>query len=415
MSKRSEQDAGRKRPKKPQRETILYIEATSGVAGDMLLGAFLDLNVPVEILNEAWKKLGLSNFEVEIFETKKSGLRALQCRVKTTESKGPRTWNEYRKLLMSSGLEPALRDQALALCRRLFEVEAQFHHTSLEKLHLHEMGGTDLLLDVVGSLAAVRHLQPVVIFASPVNTGKGFVDFSHGKYPIPAPATSKLLEGVPIFQNEVDGELTTPTGALLLTHLTRKFGELPPMILESVGIGAGERDTGKHPNVLRIFKGSMPESQDTEEIYMVESNIDDSSPQILAHFMEQAFEKGALDVFFTPVFMKKNRPASRLTLLSSESNLRTICRLVFSETTAIGLRYWRVGRQKLQRRWTKVKIDGTEVRIKEGFLEGTLYNYQPEYEDCKTVAEKLKKPVKEIMARAIQVYLNRPQTKRSTK
>jgi uncharacterized protein (TIGR00299 family) protein len=388
---------------------LLYIDATSGIAGDMILGALLDLEVPVEVFKDAWDALGLDNYEVEVFETRKSGLKALRCRVITDEQKGPRTWKEYQQILTKSKLKESIRTQALALCKKLFEVEADSHGTNLSRLHLHEMGGTDLLIDVVGTLAGFEYLDPDRVFSSPVNTGKGFVRFSHGKYPVPAPATVRLLQGVPIFQNEVDGELTTPTGALLLTYLAQHFGELPEMKLEKIGIGAGEKDTGDHPNVVRIFSGLVSDASAQEEAFLLETNLDDSNPQILAYFMEQAFDIGALDVFFTPIFMKKNRPGVRLSVLAAKDKMQDIIRVLFSETTAIGLRYWKVGRQKLERRWNTVLVEGSEVRIKESFLNGTLYNYQPEYEDCKIAAQRAQLPVKEIIARAIQTYLNKMQ------
>lgn len=371
----------------------------------MLLGAFLDLGVPVEILHNAWKTIRLDNYEAEIFEIRKSGIRSLRCRIKTDESQGPRTWKEYEQLIKTSRLKQPIRDVALKLSRRIFEVEGEFHGIPLSRLHLHEMGGTDLLIDIVGTLAAEEYIKPLFITASAVNTGHGFIRFSHGHYPVPAPATAKLLEGVPIFQNEVSGELTTPTGALLLTHLAKSFGSMPVMFLEKTGIGAGERDTSPHPNVIRIFQGTVEESNaDFEDIYMVESNVDDSNPQILAFFMEKAFAQGALDVFFTPIFMKKNRPAVRLSLLTPASRMEELTRLLFAETTAIGLRYWKIQRQKLERKWKMVKIWKTPVKIKESYLDGKLYNYQPEFEDCKALAEKLKKPLKEVIAAAVQAY-----------
>ncbi len=386
-------------------ENILYIEATSGVSGDMLLGAFVDAGVPVEVLSEAWNALEIDNYEVEIFQTQKCGLRALQCRVSTNEAKGPKTWKEYRSLLERSKLPDPIRKSALALVKMLFQTEASLHSLTLQKLHLHEMGGTDLLIDVVGTIAAAEHLKPALVRSSPVNTGRGFLTFSHGRFPIPAPVTTKLLEGVPVFQNDVEGELTTPTGALLIRFLAGSFGEMPTMTLARTGVGAGEREISGHPNVLRVFLGTGPTIE--EEIVIVETNIDDSSPQILAYFMEKAFACGALDVFFTPIFMKKNRPAVRLTLLIPAPQMDSILNLLFSETTAIGLRYWKVDRRTLDRRWSTIHIEKEEIRIKESYLNGTLTNYQPEFEDCKKTAEKLKRPLKDVMAQAIHQYLSR--------
>jgi uncharacterized protein (TIGR00299 family) protein len=386
-------------------ETILlYIEATSGVSGDMLLGAFLDSGVPVEILFNAWSALNIDNYEIEIFETQKSGMRALQCRVKTEEQKGPKTWKQFRKLLQTSELSDHIREQTLQLVERLFQLEAIIHSESIDRLHLHEMGGTDLLIDVVGTLAAVEHLQPSQIRCSPINTGKGVTRFSHGEYSVPAPVTTKLLEGLPVFQNDVQGELTTPTGALLLKHIVDSFGELQTMSLQKVGTGAGEKDIPGHPNVLRIFMGTPVSAEN--EIQLIETNIDDSSPQILAHFMERAFEQGALDVFFTPIFMKKNRPAMRLTVLTPGSDMENISQLVFAETSAIGLRHWKVDRKTLERKWKTIRIGDNDIRVKESYLNGTLYNYQPEFEDCKKAAARLKRPLKEVISMAIHAYLS---------
>lgn len=373
----------------------------------MLLGAFLDLGVPVEVLNEAWSSLGIDNYEIEISETMKAGIRALQCKVRTEESKGPRTWKEYQKVLENSGLAPGLRGDALRLCRKLFEIEAELHGSTIARMHLHEIGGSDLLIDVVGSLAAAAHLRPAHVTSSAVNTGRGFVRFSHGVLPVPAPATTKLLVDVPVFQNEVEGELATPTGVLLLTHLAETYGPMPAMTLLKTGVGAGEREIPGRPNVLRMFLGTSEAQQEAaEEICMAETNIDDSNPQILAYFMEKAFEKGALDVFFTPIFMKKNRPGVRLTVLAARTTLDAILDLLFAETTAIGLRYWKVERRTLDRRWKEVKLGRHTVRIKESFRDGRRFNYQPEYEDCRSVAEKTGRPVKEIIAEAIHRYLS---------
>lgn len=389
-------------------KTILYIEALSGVSGDMLLGAFLDLGVPVEVLNDAWSALGIDNYEVEISEVSRSGLRALRCRVHTEENKGPRTWKQYRTLLKKSALKPELRDQALLLCGRLFEIEAEFHRSTIDRMHLHEMGGTDLLIDVVGALAAIDFLKPDAICASAINTGRGFIKFSHGTLPVPAPATTKLLVDIPVFQNEIDGELATPTGALLVSHLAKRFGPLPEMILKKIGIGAGEREIPEHPNVLRLLVGSAAETTASEQdLLIAESNIDDSNPQILAYFMEKAFEHGALDVFFTPVFMKKNRPGVRVSILANRSTLDEITELLFAQTTAIGLRFWSVERRTLDRRWKEVQIGKYSVRIKESLREGKVYNYQPEYEDCRKIAEKTGRSIKEILAESIYSYLKK--------
>jgi len=334
-------------------------------------------------------------------------MRALQCQVRVEEKKGPRTWKEYQTRIKKSGLKPAIRTGALELCRKIFEIEAAIHKSSLPKMHLHEMGGTDLLIDVVGTLAAVDFLKPDSICASSINTGKGFVRFSHGKYPVPTPVATHLLVGKPVFQNEVEGELITPTGALLITHLAQSYGEMPAMVLESVGVGAGEREVPHHPNVVRLFLGTQSgTSAAGEDVILLESNIDDSNPQLLAHFLERAFDQGALDVFFTPIFMKKNRPAIRLSVLAPSSSREKLADLLFSETTAIGLRYWKVDREKLERRWKEVKVEDYTIRIKESYRNGTLYTYQPEYEDCRTVAAMLGRPLKEILSRAIHAYLS---------
>jgi pyridinium-3,5-bisthiocarboxylic acid mononucleotide nickel chelatase len=388
-----------------QDKRVLYIDATSGVSGDMLLGALLDLEIPVEVLHHAWNALGLDNYEVQVFEVQKAGMRALRCRVETEESSGPQSWSEYRAMIARSTLSASLRPQTESLCRKLFEIESSIHGISLERLHLHEMGGTDLLIDVVGTLAAIEHLKPQAIYCSPVNTGRGFLKFSHGTYPVPAPAVTNILVDAPVFQNEVEGELTTPTGALLVKHLASGFGTMPEMTLTRVGVGAGEKEIEGHPNVTRIYSGLRQAAGMERAVYQVESNIDDSNPQLLGHFMEKAFEAGALDVFFQPIFMKKNRPAIRLTMLVEGAMLQELTSLLFAETSAIGLRYWKVEREKLERKWSHVTVRRHKIRIKESYQNGKLLNFQPEYEDCKAAAAALNRPLKQVLAEAIHQYL----------
>jgi uncharacterized protein (TIGR00299 family) protein len=386
---------------------FVYFDAYSGCSGDMLLGALLDLGADQPAFLDAVASLGLP-VEVTIQETRRGSLRGLKADVKVNrKDRISRKWADIQEIINAAALSPTIKERALTIFRRLFEAESRVHGRAWQETHLHEAGADDALVDIVGFCVLAELLDIGEFYASPLNVGGGWVDAAHGKLPVPAPAVSELLAGVPTYSAFVQKELVTPTGAAILTTVVKSFSALPEMCYDRVGWGAGGRDTPELPNLLRVFYGDKEMAAPGKRVFQVEANIDDSTPQVLAGFQERALREGALDVTLTPVVMKKNRLASKVSILVEEEALEDQIRLVFAETSSIGVRYYPVERRVLSRRFETVSVLGEEIRIKLAQLEGETVNIQPEFDDCLKAAEKVGRPVKEVLALALQAYAAR--------
>jgi uncharacterized protein (TIGR00299 family) protein len=297
--------------------------------------------------------------------------------------------------------------------RRLAEAEAAIHGISVEQVHLHEVGALDSIIDIVGAVFALEWFGIDDIVASSLNVGGGSVEIAHGRFPVPAPATLRLLAGVPIYSSGVMSELVTPTGALVISTYAKSYGPLPSMAMSRVGYGAGTRDLGRVPNVLRVVIGERV-AQDASgdqpgrtDVLKIECEIDDMSPQLFAPVSDRLFAAGALDVFLTPILMKKGRPGTRLTALSPPHARDALCDLLFRETTTLGMRFERAERETLDREWVEVAIVGGSVRIKVASRRGEVLNATPEFEDCLRVANATGRPVKIVQAEAMQAWHGR--------
>jgi uncharacterized protein (TIGR00299 family) protein len=383
---------------------FVHFDAFSGCSGDMLLGALLDLGADRPAFLDAVAALGLP-VEVTIQETRRGSLRGLKADVKVDRKEHiSRKWADIQEVIDGAALSPTIKLRALAIFRRLFEAESRVHGRAWEETHLHEAGADDALVDIVGFCALAEQLDICEFSSSPLNVGGGWVESAHGILPVPAPAVSELLAGVPTYSAHVQKELVTPTGAAILTTVVDSFFEFPEMCYAKVGWGAGGRDTPELPNLLRVFYGDKETTEPGKRVYQVEANIDDSTPQVLAGFQDRALREGALDVTLTPVVMKKNRLASKVSILAEEKALEDQIRLVFAETNSIGVRYWPVERRVLARRFETVLVMGEEIRIKLALLEGKTVNIQPEFDDCLKAAGKVGRPVKDVLALALQAY-----------
>ncbi|MGB2906051.1 MAG: nickel pincer cofactor biosynthesis protein LarC [Candidatus Aminicenantaceae bacterium] len=383
---------------------FVYFDAFSGCSGDMILGALLDLGADRSAFLGAVTSLGLP-VEVTIQETRRGSLRGLKADVKVTRKDNvSRKWADIQDIISRASLSKAVKERALAVFRRLFEAEARVHGHAWEETHLHEAGADDALVDIVGFSVLTELLDISEFYASPLNIGGGWIKAAHGVLPVPAPAVSELLKGVPTYSAHVQKELVTPTGAAILTTAVKAFSALPELCYDRVGWGAGERDIPELPNLLRVFYGDCETLKPDKQVFQIEVNIDDSTPQVLACFQDRALQEGALDVSLTPVMMKKNRLASKLSILVEEGALESIIRLVFRETSSIGVRYYPVKRRVLARRFESVSVLGEKVRIKLAELEGETVNIQPEFDDCLRAADKTGRPVKEVLALALQAY-----------
>ncbi|HYN08571.1 MAG TPA: nickel pincer cofactor biosynthesis protein LarC [Vicinamibacterales bacterium] len=326
-------------------------------------------------------------------------------------SHGHRSLAEITHLIGQSALSAAGRERAVRLFRRIGEAEAAIHDMSIDEVHLHEVGAVDSIIDIVGAVFAFEWFGIDDIVASPMNVGAGTVEIAHGVFPVPAPATIRLLAGVPVYSTGIQAELVTPTGALLVSSYARAYGPLPAMTVDRIGYGAGTRDLGKVPNVLRVVIGERAEASvapaRAEAIVQLQCEIDDMSPQLFGPVSDQLFAAGALDVFLTAAQMKKGRPGTLLTVLAPPHKRETICDLVFRETTTLGVRFQDVWRETLDRKWVEVAVTGGTIRMKVAMRRGQVVNAAPEFDDCVRVANATGRPVKIVQAEAMRAYMEK--------
>jgi uncharacterized protein (TIGR00299 family) protein len=367
---------------------IAYFDCISGASGDMILGALIDAGLPFERLQSGLALLGLDGYQIEHHQVVKNGFRATKVDVLVKDDVTERHLADILAIVEKSQLPAEVKARSAALFTRLAEVEAGIHGTSLEHVHLHELGGIDTMVDVVGAFLGFQMLGIEKAFASPLPLGRGFVRGAHGQIPLPAPATIALLKGVPMVGSELNMELVTPTGAAILTALVESFGPIPAMTLTSVGYGAGGRDL-PIPNVIRLLLGETNQADSTlhETLVTLETNIDDLNPQIYDYLMECLFQNGALDVTLTPMQMKKNRPAVLLWVLCHPSHSADLEKILFKETSTLGIRQGLVERHALPRSFQSVKTPYGTVQVKIAHLGGGESRPVPEYNDCRRLAK----------------------------
>jgi pyridinium-3,5-bisthiocarboxylic acid mononucleotide nickel chelatase len=392
---------------------IAYFDCIAGASGDMLLGALVDAGLKVEVLQEKLKALHLEGeFELKAQKVNKNGFSATKVDVLVDEHyehDHGRHLAEIESLIRKSSLTETIQENAIGMFRRLAEVEAGIHGKPIDEVHLHEVGGVDTIVDVVGTLLGLDTLGVEQVFCSPLPLGRGFVKGAHGLIPLPAPATVALLMGIPVLGSEIEMELVTPTGALLLSTLCRAFGPIPPMTLSGEGYGAGGRDL-PIPNVIRVLLGEQAEIPgqgiETETLIMLETNIDDNSAEINGYVMEQLFSAGALDVFFTPIQMKKNRPATLLSILCRPADVEKMETLLFRETSTLGLRRQLVERSCLERTSEVVDTPYGAIGVKVARLPDGSFKRAPEYEDCRRAALANGVPLRKVYEAASTTFTN---------
>ncbi|WP_420265758.1 nickel pincer cofactor biosynthesis protein LarC [Candidatus Magnetominusculus dajiuhuensis] len=387
---------------------VAYIQCASGVSGDMLVGAVIDAGVPLEYLRERLSVVlkQKDGGEITSKTVYKNGFRALKFDVNPSVShqhNGHRNWKDIVEIIDAAGFDDDIKAKGLKIFRSIFEAEAIAHGQPFEHTHLHELGAVDCLADVFGFLSGIKYLGIEKICVSPINVGGGSVKTVHGTLPVPAPATAYLLRGMPVYSSGVEFELTTPTGAAIIKEMSADFGAFPDMIVDTIGTGAGGRDIASAPNILRIFIGRAGRQTSSDEnAFIIETNIDDMSPQLYGGVMEKLFRAGALDVYITPVIMKKCRPAALLTVITGEDKIEPLSQIIFEETTTIGLRYYRVSRETLQRTIHPVNTKYGEIRIKTAVRNGKCLNVSAEYEDCKKAAAEFSVPVRRVIEEALR-------------
>lgn len=378
--------------------TLLYFDCVSGAAGDMLLGALIDAGAPEEAVRSQLEGLGIQGWEMHVSPVNKGGLRAMQVTVSVHDDVTSRTHTAIRELLQRADLAPGVRARSLRTFEILAGAEAKIHDSHPDYVHFHEVGGIDALIDIVGCSAALEHIGPTRIVTSPLVTGRGWTDSSHGRIPVPAPATLEILRGAPISEMG-DRELITPTGAALLAAASDSFGPLPPMRLDAIGYGAGTSDLD-HPNVTRVLLGEALGQAPPSGPWLIESNIDDMSPELVPHTIEALLRAGASDAWTTPIVMKKGRPAITLSILVTDEAKERALDVLYRETTTFGARMQRIDKSTIEREWIEVTVENHPVRVKMGRRGGEVVTISPEFEDAARAARATGLALREVFDRA---------------
>jgi uncharacterized protein (TIGR00299 family) protein len=428
---------------------IAYLDCFSGISGDMFLGGLLDAGVAPKVLEDAVAGL-MIGASLEISRVNRSGVEATKVDVLVHGAKDrPRAavqeghrhehsqahshhsrdarnqrdspphghgrgLNEIKKIIGTARLAESAKHTAVGMFEKLGRAESKIHHVPIEQIHFHEVGAADAMVDIVCAAVGSEALGADEFVSSPLNVGGGTVECAHGVFPVPAPATVELLRGAPVYSSGIQAELVTPTGAAIVSTLVKRFEPFPAMTIEKTGYGAGSRDFPRHANVLRITVGTALGKNEGEDqatpasleiVSILEANLDDLNPQVFGYVMERLLEAGALDVFGTPVHMKKNRPGTLLTVLSKPETAATLAQIIFAETTTLGVRQREEKRQVLSRRWQTISTHFGEVRIKISSMNRTITGYAPEYEDCRRIAAEQRVPLKMVMQEALQEFL----------
>jgi uncharacterized protein (TIGR00299 family) protein len=381
---------------------ICYFDAFCGISGDMTVGALLDAGADWPALQSALRSLNL-NASFTFEKTKRKGIAAGKFSVSYTEQKTHRHLPHIEKIIGQGELSENAHNSALAVFKRLAEVEAKAHAVPIDKVHFHEVGAVDSICDIVGACVALDSLGIEEIYCSRINVGSGTVETEHGTLPVPAPATTELLKNCPIFAAGPQTELTTPTGAALVTTLAKSFGPLPSVRLLAQGYGAGDKDFPMQANVLRVLIGEGTGAPEATTVSILEANIDDSTPQVLGYAMERLLNEGALDVTLTPIFMKKNRPATLLSVITTPEQVERMAAVLFAETSTLGLRIYQAERRVLARTISEIETTFGKIHIKHG----ENGHFAPEYDDCRRAASEHNVPLRAVIHEANQAFRNK--------
>ena len=386
---------------------ILYFDLVGGASGDMILGALLDLGLPPEHLETEWQKLNLAGWKLAVEKTERHHIGATHLKLSIPDEKSRRHLSHFKKLLDDSMLSEKVQSRAYSVFLRLAEAEAKVHRTTVDKVHFHEVGGLDTLLDVTGALIGFEYWGIEKFYTSSFPLGMGSVTADHGRLPVPPPAVAELVSGFPVRQTEVEAEQVTPTGAALITALATYEPKLS-FQTEKVGYGAGMADFKEVPNLLRLWLGEQKYSYLGDEVAVLETQTDNTAPELLGFLSEKLFGLGALDVYFTPIMMKKNRPAQLLTVLCQPKDETSITQAIFAETGSIGIRYKSAHRHKLNRESLEIETIFGKLKAKRAFFDGAE-KISPEFEDCARVARERRVPLREVYEAVLSAWRRQSQ------
>lgn len=389
-----------------QVQICAYADCFSGVSGDMFLGALIDAGLPFDVLQKELSKTNLDGYQLSISDENLCGIHSQKLHVRVDNQQSHRSWKDIKKLIKQSSLDSDIRENSLKIFSTLAQAEAKIHGCPVEKVHFHETGNVDAIVDIVGTAIGFSFLNIKKLITSPLPMPRGFVECAHGRLPVPAPAVCEILNNVPVYGVDYDLEMVTPTGAAIVKALSHEFGPFPSMILHKTGYGAGSHTfPDNHPNCLRLVLGDLKEGNETQIVEVIETNLDDWSPEGFPYLYDRLFDMGALDVNLTPIHMKKGRPGFLLQVLSSPVHAWELKRTLLSETSAIGLRYRQESRWTLPRETGLIETQWGPLQVKKVDTPSGTVLY-PEYEDCRRLAEQNNVPLKEVYAK---VYGSSPE------
>jgi uncharacterized protein (TIGR00299 family) protein len=391
-------------------EKVLYIDCFSGISGDMMLGALLDLGLDFNFLKEELKKIKINGYETELIKVKKSGISASKFEVRITGSQAHRSYNDIKELINKSAINQKAKEIALDIFETIASAESIVHDVKKGSVHFHEIGAVDSIIDIAGTAIAIAELVPDKIISADIPLGKGFVQTMHGVLPVPAPATLEILKNLPVYTGDFDFEVTTPTGAAIVKSLACGFGSIPPMKIKDIGFGSGSIDIKGKPNLLRIISGEFYEAKkneigsdvsgqfetEYEDMILLSANIDDISAEIIGFILEKLFEAKVPDAWTEPVFMKKNRQSIKISVLCRPEEVKIALGILFRESSTLGVRSQSIKRYQLKREVKNINLPYGEVEVKIGYYKGKISSVSPEYESCRIIALKTGKPLKEV-------------------
>jgi uncharacterized protein (TIGR00299 family) protein len=388
---------------------ILYIDCFSGISGDMMVGALLDMGLDFSLLKNELKKLNIEGYSIDCREVTINSIKAKKFDVKVTGPQLKRDYRDIKKVVESSRLDERVKRISLDIFKIIAEAEAKIHNCSIDKVHFHEVGAVDSIIDIVSAAVGIKNLKAVSFYSSKVPLGRGFVDTAHGRFPVPAPATIEILKGLPVFEGNFSFEVTTPTGAAVLKSVVNKFGQIPPMVIEGTGYGAGSGKNKKIPNLLRILSGVVKDKDipGSEDLVILSANIDDDNPEIIGYIQRKLLENSALDVWTEPIYMKKSRPAFKLCILCDKKSEAEIIDIVLIESTTLGIRREEVKRYSIDRKIKTADLPYGKVRVKIGTYKGEEVTISPEFESCSKLAKKTGRPLRKIYQDAILFFSRR--------
>ncbi|MFC1631328.1 nickel pincer cofactor biosynthesis protein LarC [Candidatus Omnitrophota bacterium] len=375
---------------------VAYFDCFSGISGDMVLGALIDAGLNLQQLKAELKKLDLSGYRIKTEQVLRGGIAGTKFNITTVKQTQKRNLRDILRLIEKSGLDSEIKKLSKNTFTELARIESEIHRKDINQIHFHELGELDSIVEIIGAFIAIKKLGIERVYLSKIHIGNGFLKCGHGVLPVPAPATLELLKGIPVYSQGIETELVTPTGASIVKAVSRGFGSMPEMKIAKIGYGAGEKELNI-PNFLRIYLGELIADQaDRDEIALVETNIDDLNPEVLEYACERLFSQGALDVFITPIVMKKGRAAAMLSVLTKPEKLDQIISTIFDETSTFGVRIQHLARRKLLREVASIETEFGKVEVKIGKIGRRIRTITPEYESCKRIARKKQVPLQAV-------------------